>query len=106
MKSVCTSRVSCNLDPDRVRMRTRELMSGVSQPWTDLDLRSQFQERTSGVRRKAENQAVEGGWRCQGPRTLHLYHLWPRTGQPGYLTCIQCSAIKYALNCINALMPL
>ena len=44
-------RVMSNLDANRVRVSTVELMSGVSQLWTDLDLRSQHQSRTSGVRK-------------------------------------------------------
>ena len=44
-------RVMSNLDPDRVRVRTVELMSGVSQLWTDLNLSSQHQPRKYGVRK-------------------------------------------------------
>ena len=53
-------RVMSNLDPDRVRVRTVELISGVSQLWTDLDLRSQHQPRTYGVRKgKQRNTEIQ-----------------------------------------------
>ena len=51
-------RVMSNLDPNRVRVRTAELMSSVSQLWTDL--RSQHQPRTYGVRKgKQRNTEIQ-----------------------------------------------
>ena len=52
-------RVMSNLDPDRVRVRTVELMSGVSQLWTDLNLSSQHQPRKYGVRKGKQRNTEE-----------------------------------------------
>ena len=64
-------------------------------------------ENIRSQKRKAENQATEGGWRCQGPRTLHLYHLWPRPQAAWLPDLCQCRTgqLKHASYCINALMP-
>ena len=52
-------RVMSNLDPNRVRVRTVELMSGVSQLWTDLDLRSQHPPRNDGARKRKQSNTEQ-----------------------------------------------
>ena len=65
------------------------LMSGVSPLWTDLDLRSQHQPRTSGVRKG--KQRIRRRKAARDTRGLAHFtftiHLWPRPRRPGYLAC-------------------